>query len=220
MLAWAESLRPFAGKAALPEELRLRLSELDLSDEEAEAAILLVLSQAGGHAAELFAEQASIGLDLALYQALATAQAREQFGSMITNINEATLRAVQEAVALYLETPGMRLRDLVEMLPFDGRRAIDVARTEITQAYGEINRLAGEQLAKDYPDVRVIETWRTNRAPNVCAMCAGLDGVERTPGEPFIHRVSGAPFMSVRDTHPNCGCWSTVRTDILAGDDD
>ncbi|MBX3048435.1 MAG: hypothetical protein KIT46_04520 [Anaerolineales bacterium] len=210
VLYFAEGLRPSAKS-----DLWLQLGELGLSDEEAEAAILLVLSEAGAHATELFAQQASIGLDLALYQTLATGHVRSQFGELITNINQATLRAVQEAVALYLETPGMRLRDLVEMLPFGKERAILVARTEITQAYGEINRLAGEQLARDFPDVEVVETWFTNRAPNVCPVCQGLDGVSRRPGEPFVHRSSGQKYHSPRDTHPGCGCWTHVRTAIL-----
>lgn len=211
---WAEGLRRPAKASELPAELVLALSQLSLDDEAAEAAILMVLSETGDDAVRLFAEQASIGLDLALYQALSTAHIREHIGTLISGINQTTLQAVQQAVATYLEIPGMTLRDLVAMLPFGAQRAIDIARTEITQAYGEINRLAGEQLAREVPDVLVEETWFTNRTDNVCPVCMGLDGVSRKPGEPFIHRSTQRAYMSPRDTHPRCACWTRVRTRI------
>lgn len=216
VVGWAEGLRPpTKAMPQLPAELVLAISQLTLDDEAAEAAILMALSEAGDDAVALFAEQASIGLDLALYQALKTEYVREHIGTLISGINQTTLRAVQQAVATYFEIPGMTLRDLVGMLPFGPQRAIDIARTEITQTYGEINRLAGEQLASDLPDVLVEETWITNRSDTVCPVCMGLDGVSRKPGEPFIHRSTGKRYMSPRDTHPRCVCWTRVRTRIL-----
>ena len=75
--------------------------------------------------------------------------------------------------------------------------------------------MAGEQLAKEYPDVKVKKQWFTNNDDLVCELCGPLNGKEVDIDEPFY-----PPEDDYQDGNPprhvNCRCWTTQYTDIEA----
>ena len=59
-------------------------------------------------------------------------EVRAEIINLIRDINDTTLDRVQKAVALFVETPGMTLKQLSDMLPFKDSRAILIASTEVS----------------------------------------------------------------------------------------
>jgi len=103
----------------------------------------------------------------------------------------------------------MTIGDVMKQLPFDEKRAERVAITEVTRAYAAANKLAGEELAKEFPDLKVIKRWFTNNDGLVCtAICAPLNGKEVDLNAEF------APGISEPPGHPGCRCWSSVKTEL------
>lgn len=129
-------------------------------------------------------------------------------------LNTTTLKALQSALELFASTPGMTIGDVIDLLPFDATRAKMVAITEVTNLYGQAAQLAGEQLARDFPGVRVIKTWWTNNDAIVreCPVCWPLHGVSVKIKSKF---TDGAGNKQVAPAaHPRGRCWISVRTDI------
>ena len=130
----------------------------------------------------------------------------------MAGLNATTRGALQSALELFLTTPGMTVGDVMKLLPFDAIRAQMVAITEITRMYARSAQLAGEQLAKDFPGVRVIKTWHTNADDRVCKICKPLDGVSVKIKQSFKGGLGGKYLHP--PGHPRCRCWMSVRTDI------
>ena len=89
-----------------------------------------------------------------------------------------------------------------------------VAVTEITRLYGKAAQLAGEELAKANPGVRVIKTWWTNNDAIVreCPVCWPLHGVSVKIKDNFVDGVGNE--QEHPPAHPRGRCWISVRTDI------
>jgi SPP1 gp7 family putative phage head morphogenesis protein len=83
-----------------------------------------------------------------------------------------------------------------------------IAVTEITRAYAEGQRLAGEALRQEWPDARVTKTWFTNNDDRVCEICAPLDGKTVALDDEFGMDIQQPP------AHVRCRCWIDTRTDI------
>jgi SPP1 gp7 family putative phage head morphogenesis protein len=98
--------------------------------------------------------------------------------------------------------------DIVARLPFGEERAWMIATTETTSAYARGQRMAGEALRKEYPDVDVVKQWFTNNDDLVCPICGPLDGEEIDMDDDFTTGIADPP------AHPNCRCWISYRTRI------
>lgn len=200
-----------ARKAALPEDI--------FRDEEIEAAILVIIIAMAQAGIALFDSQIEIGFALAVYNTLAVDWARKHAGLLIKNINANTLKAVQKAIATFIETPGMTIGQLIELLPFGETRSRLIAITETTNAFAQAELIAAEQLQKEFPDVTIVRTWFTNNDPNVCIICQGLDGKKIKLGEVFVSRTTGGEYLTAGapPTGPHIGdrCWVTHRTEIV-----
>lgn len=68
----------------------------------------------------------------------------------------------------------------------------------------------GEQLKREFPDVRVIKTWFTCNDDYVCKVCKELHGKTVEIDEFF------APGILHPSACDDCRCWMISRTDILA----
>ena len=189
------------------------------TDEESEAEILKILLLSYGHGVQLFEDEILIGLDYTLFNKEAAVWAKKHSTRLFNILDDVSRKNVRSAVSAFIETPGMNIGDVMEILagqknsPFGGARALRVAVTEITDAYAQAELDAGLQLQKEFSGVRVIKTWFTNNDSLVCPICGPLNGVSVEVGHPFIGGDDGE--YEGPPAHPSCRCWISTRTDIL-----
>lgn len=212
---WLEANPPvrLAGKAALP----MSLDEALEYDDDFSAELLRLYREVAYHGVALFGADVSFDIDYTLVNREAAQWARQHVGTLIKGIDETTRGIVRESVASFVETPGMTIGALIQSLPFDAGRAERVAVTEITRAYGETARIAGEELRREFPDVAVVVMWFTNNDDRVCPICGPLNKMEVWQGEPFVPADEGREAVYAPPAHVNCRCWARPRTDILRG---
>lgn len=199
----------FFGRKAVP-EIELPEDLIGETDEELRELILLLFEGAGYGLAQMELELA-LGLDYTLTNVEAAAWARLHAGTLIKGINKTTVEAVRKGLGMFVETPGFTIRDFMDLLPFDEKRSLRVAVTEVTNAYAEGQKVAAETAAKQYPDVPVYKTWFTNNDDRVCDICGPLNGVEVPKDQPFVSR--GMEFDKPA-AHVHCRCWVGYRTRI------
>ena len=184
-------------------------------DPEDESDLVMLFTLAAQDGVNLFGERIGIGFDPTATNAEAAKWARKYTGKFIDGINKTTAEAISKAVASFVETEGMTIGDVMKLLPFGDDRALTIAVTEITRAYAESNQLAGVELAKEYPDVKVVKTWFTNNDDLVCPICGPLDGktvpIDSGWGENGQEDEEG---ILQPPAHVNCRCWTDYSTDI------
>jgi hypothetical protein len=216
---WLEQILPGleqatkAAKKPKPPEWIWDLDEEDYQD------LLDALEDAHLGGIDLFkaSPAGAMGIDYTLVNSRAAAYARRYAFDLIHDIDDTSRQALQDAIEAFVKTPGMTVGDVWRSLPYDEQRAQMIATTEITRAYAEGNKEAGEEMQRQYPDVQVIEIWFTNNDEKVCDICGPLDGVEVPLDDPFPSNggvdVFGEPLMRP-PAHPNCRCWSSTSTKI------
>lgn len=149
-----------------------------------------------------FDQLAGVGImfDYTLANTAARDWANRYVGQLITQIDETTRRAVQEAVTRYIGN-GESLQNLVSDLQgtgFSRRRARLIAMTETTRAYAEGSTLSYEQsgVVKEFE-------WRTANDERVCPTCGGNAG-KRFP----LNGLTKPP------AHPGCRCGMAPVVDL------
>lgn len=197
-----------AGTDALLQAILTALGPLET---EAAAALLRVLGQAARDGVSLFGEMVRLELDWSLVNSEAAEWARRYAYTLVRAIDDVTRAALRQAVAAFIETPGMTLADVAAALPLAGPRAELVAVTEVTRAYAEGQKLAGERMAAQFPDVAVRKRWFTNRDDRVCPICAPLHNQEVDRQAKFS---SAGIALELPPAHPRCRCWIDYRTRI------
>lgn len=163
----------------------------------------------------LFNEQSSVGIDYTLINADAAEWARKHAGEIYRQMDETSKAAINRAITGFIEQPGTTIRDVVDLLPFNESRALQVAVTEITRAYAEGEMQAGRALAEEFPGLKVVKIWYTNNDDRVCPICGPLDGKQVELMEGFGVGEGEEGLMNP-PAHPNCRCWITTTTDIEA----
>ena len=180
---------------------------------QADVMRLVVVGTSAG--ADIFRRNSGIELDYSLINANAQAAVSEHVGNMLQDIDKATREILKEQVQRFVETPGMTIGDLREALPFSPGRANTIAVTEVTRAYGEGERMAGERLAEEYPDVKVVKKWYTNEDDKVCPLCGPLGRGGWVPiADAFATDSRTGEMIMNPPRHPNCRCWIATRTKI------
>jgi len=175
-------------------------------DEDFIAGIARLLTKAAKQGILLFDSAIGLSMDYTLTNVEAAKWATEYSYELIKGINGTTKKALQAIFKTFIDTPGMTIGDLVNMLPYTEARALNIAVTETTRIYATAERLAGEALQKEFPDVQVIQTWWTNHDDRVCPICEPLHGVEVLLGELFPGGLEGPP------AHVGGRCWTTTTT--------
>lgn len=192
-------------KAATPIVPGLLFDDEWSDDDEAD--LIAELIKAAKRGAMIFTQ-----IDQTIVNSRAAEWARKYAGQLIKDLNKTTLDVLRKAVSMFVETPGFTLGDLASMLPFDASRALSIAVTETTRAYWEGNRIAGVEMAKEFPDIPVVKIWFTNNDDLVCPICGPLDGMEVELYDGFTtgegEGLDGPP------AHPNCRCWTEVTTKV------
>lgn len=182
--------------------------EDDPDDQRIVAKLVRVVARAIRSGIDIFGDEIGIDYDWSGVNAEALEFAARYTYDLVKDIDNTTVERLRKQVSAFVETPGMTIGDLVESLPFTEKRALSVAVTETTRAYAEGQKKAGEELKKDYPDVRVTKTWFTNNDEKVCEICQPLDGKIVNIDEVFPGELDAPP------AHPNCRCWMSTRTRI------
>ena len=217
----------YPGRKSDPQQPSL-FDQLDLTDDETEADLILELIDAAGDGIDVFKAQVATGIDYTQVNTRAAKWAQQHAGDLIgatratdgtlryAQVDKTTLDAVRQAVSSFVSTPGMTIGDVMRMIQDDSMsdmRAHRIATTEITNAYGVSAQLSGEELKKEFPDVRVIKIWSTDNDDKVCPICEPLDGMEVDIDEPFGQDANGDDIMHP-GAHIFCRCAMLVTTKI------
>lgn len=153
-------------------------------------------------------------IDVLAAQAVALDFVAFSHAEWLAGLNTTTRDVLQSALEMFRDVPGTTIRDVMNTLSgvFDESRIRKIAITEITRMYGKGEQIVGEQLAKEFPGVRVIKTWFTNNDEKVCEICEPLNGVSVKIKDKFIGGRGNKHLHP--PAHVNCRCWISVRTDI------
>lgn len=180
-----------------------------LSTAELEAAMYVYFLSAMHDGIDLFASSAPF-MDYVTTKQRASQFARQMASEWILQFSAVTQELIRVSIDNFIRIPGTTIGDVIEQLlpEFGEARAWRIATTEITRAYAEANQLAGEDLKKEFPDVRVTKRWYTNNDDLVCPICAPLNGKEVEINEDFDEEISKPP------AHVNCRCWIDNGTRI------
>ena len=190
------------------------LPDMDWDDDEI-AELVVFLTAAAREGIKIFGEKSNVKLDLTLVNTKAANWARKYAGEVIDGLNKTTRAALKEAIAAFVDTPGMTIGDAMKLMPFEPERARMVAVTEITRTYAEANQLAANELAEEFPGVQVTKVWFTNNDDLVCDICGPLNNKEvpydegwGEDGEPDPEGLLQPP------AHPRCRCWTDFTTKL------
>ena len=165
---------------------------------------ILVGATAGG--IDIFADLMPLEIDYTLVNEEAARWALERAGHLTGLVDTTTIKTLRGALHDFVTTPGMTIGDIVNRLPYDESRSLLIAVTETTNTYARAEKIAGEALQKEYPDVLVIKTWFTNQDDIVCPLCRPLHMVEVPIKDTFPGGIEQPPL------HCRCRCWISTTT--------
>lgn len=172
----------------------------------AELTRALIVGMFGG--INLFQQMVSAGVDYTATQTRAAEAARKYAYDLVKGIDDTSRDAISKAIGSFVETPGMTIGDIIDQLPYNSARAERIAVTETTRAYATGQRMAGEDLQKEFPGMKIIKTWFGNQDDRECEICFSFDGKEIELDEEFGDGILEPP------AHVNCRCWTQVGTQI------
>jgi hypothetical protein len=193
-------------------DLQLPLDDIFDQDDELVADLIRLITAGGTAGVQQFAENIGVQLDYTLTNTQAAEWARKYAFDLVKGIDDTSAEALQNAIGMFVDTPGMTIGDVMNLLPFDEERARMIAVTETTRAYSKGQQMGSDQLAKEFPDVKVINHWFTNNDDRVCEVCGPLEGVEVDAGETFYDPEGDNDGFP--PAHVNCRCWTDYTTRI------
>jgi SPP1 gp7 family putative phage head morphogenesis protein len=181
-------------------------------DEEFAREIINLILRGVTEGIELYTEGASIGFDATLINTSAAEWARGYALELIKDIDDTTQKAIRKAVAEFIETPGFTIGDLTKRLPFNEVRAKMISITETTRAYAQAQIETGKAMKEEWPGLKVVKRWYTNRDSIVCEICGPMDGQIVDIEQQFTTGLGGT--IDAPPVHPNCRCWISTQTRI------
>jgi hypothetical protein len=183
----------------------------DMSDAEL-AELTRLLQKNAQNGVTLFGAAAGPTIDYTMTNLQAAEWARKYAGKLIKDIDATSLDVVRKALQTFVETPGFTIGDLMSLLPFDEKRAANIATTEITKAYAQGQIIAGEEMRAQFPDVQITKTWFTSSDDLTCPLCSPLDGKEIEFDQPF-YEIEDEDYQDGNPPlHPRCRCWISTST--------
>lgn len=179
----------------------------------AKIARLLVAASAAG--IDIFQELIPLQIDYTLVNTVAAKWAVEHAAELVDLVEGTTRESISRVISNFVKTPGMTIGDIFrELEPTYGeRRALLIANNETTNVYANADKLAGEALKAEYPEVLVIKRWNTNRDAKVCPICRPMNNLVVPIDEMFIHPETGVAYDGP-SAHIGCLCWRTTTTRI------
>ena len=189
---------------------------MDDWETEDEAALIKALLDAVRGGVMLFGAGAIPGIDEETVFAEALAFVRHYFyDTFKEELTKTTIQALEKGLTSFISTPGYTIGNLMDDISslFGAARAERIAITEVTRAYASGQRIAGEEMRKEYPDIQLVKEWLTNNDEKVCDICMPLHGLI----VPFEDKYSDAYDISQPPAHINCRCWQVVNTNVGGG---
>ena len=186
------------------------------SDDGFQRDLLMLLTTAAQDGVLLFSEFVTMDIDYTLVNTAAAKWARKHGVKITKYIDATTRKALNEAVATFVETPGYTIGDVMRTLDpiFGESRSMMISTTEITTAYSEADELAGLEMQKEFPDVEVVKTWWTNNDDIVrwCLICWPLHGMTVLMSEFFTTEDDKSYGLTGPPGHRRCRCWRSTTT--------
>ena len=130
-------------KAPIPPDDLFEDEEWDIEDE---AAMMHIILWEMGKGAERFSSSIGMTFDTSGINVRAAKFARTYLTKWLADLDRTSREIVRNALALFVETPGMTIGDLVKMLPFNEERALRIAVTETTRIYAKGQMIAAREL--------------------------------------------------------------------------
>jgi len=170
--------------AALEQALEVSLTEM-ATDYAIEAAVAV-----------------GVDFDVALINVAAAEWAEGYSYELVGGLVDTTRKVVSKATRLFVETPGMTIGELRDLLKpaFGPARAQMIAVTETTRAYSAATNIYQRMLAAQGLDM--VRVWNTAADERVCPICGPLEG---QPESVWAGRFPAGP-----PCHTNCRCWTTL----------
>jgi len=139
--------------------------------------------------------ETGISFDPAIINQEALRWAREFSTEWAQGLSETTRKQLQEAMAAFVQTPGMTLGDVESLIePAFGRgRAEVIAETETTRAYAMGTNNVEDLIRREAPDLTTTQVWNTMQDELVCRICGPLEGAPKSEWERLGAPASGPP---------------------------
>lgn len=202
--------RKALGDVPPPDDFYEDLFEDGEEEQRLIAQLIALLQDAARGGIALFGRQSLLQIDWTLTNTRAAEWARNYTYELVRGINETTREALQAQISAFVETPGMTLGDLYAGLPFGQERAQQVAVTEVSRSYAAANQIAGEELKKEFPGVRVEKQWFVNEDDIQCEICGAL--ADLPPVEINEKWTLNDEEYENPPAHPRCRCWTETFT--------
>lgn len=167
------------------------------------AALLPILTSIATEEAMRLSVEQGIVFDPAELALHANRWARSYGFDLVSKLTNTTRETVRTALQSYLETPGMSLEDIAQMLKpaFGEVRSDMIAVTETTRAYSEAtNEIQRRLIAQG---LNVVRIWYTKQDERVCDICGPLHGKPESEWS--------AEFPDGPPAHPRCRCDILLR---------
>jgi len=173
--------------------------------DELRAAVLPELSSLVLDNALRTSVETGISFDPAIINQEALRWAREFSTGWAQGLSETTRKQLQEAMAAFVQTPGMTQGDVESLIePAFGRvRAEMIASTETTRAYSMATNNVQDLMRREVPDLVTTRVNNTMQDELVCVICGPLEGAP----EDEWPSPDGPPW------HPRCRCSTSIRFD-------
>lgn len=184
--------------------------DIDVSwtDDETEELVSLYMEMMAD-GIDLFDDETKIdGVDYTFANIEAHKFVKDYTFELIRGIDKTTREALRQALTTFIDVPGTTIGDIMAVLPYSAERALRVAVTEVTRAYGEAAKIAGDELQKQFPDIKFYKTWFTNVDEHVCDLCQELDNTTIPLDQPFADDVQNPP------RHVGCRCWINTISEM------
>lgn len=142
---------------------------------------------------------------------LAADWARTYTYDLVKGIDETSISLLQGTISTFVETPGNTIGDVIEAIKptFGEVRSSRIAITETTRAFAQGQKLAGDEIKKQFPDVEVTKQWFNNEDDLVCEICQGNSDAGEIPADELFPSGDDIPPAHVGDR-----CWVDYNTKL------
>jgi len=146
-----------------------------------------------------------ISFDPTIINTEALRWARDYSYDLVSGLTDTTRRQLQEATAAFIQTPGMTIGDIEQLITpaFGPVRSEMIAVTEVTRAYSSATNELQKLLQVETPELVTTRIWNTMQDEYVCRVCGPLEGA---PESEFSQQFPSGP-----PAHPNCRCSTSIR---------
>lgn len=123
--------------------------------------------------------------------------ARQYTYDMVKGITATSRELISRAVWDFMSGAEMTINDLSSQLTdiFGEVRATMIARTEVTRAAVEADRMTVREIQRENPNINLVPVWNARNGEQACPDCEPLDGLEYGKG-----------WTEYPPLHPNCYC--------------